>query len=404
MRRYITTSTFALAFAVGCDNNLIQHESDRADPTFAAIQSVALSFRQVSSGTYHTCGVTTDNRAYCWGRNANGVLGDGTVITRLTPVAVGGLSFLKVAVGEYHSCGLTTGKRAYCWGYGVQGQLGNGTRTAAQRSPVPVSGGMSFEEISAGDSHTCGVRKLLLLGQTTYRAYCWGINHSGQIGNGTTTNALTPVLVSGGHSFNRVSAGGFNTCALTSGTNKAYCWGNGGHKIGDGSTSLANRTRPVAVASTLAFRQISAGGTHACALVMDRSQRILCWGTNYYGQLGDGTLTHRSSPVIVQGGLRFIQISAGLHTTCGVTSLLNQAYCWGLNSAGQLGDGTTVNRSVPRAVRGGLQFTQLDPSDGSHNCGVARSSGYCWGNNLYGQLGDGTTSRRLTPTKVAGTS
>ena len=99
-----------------------------------------LFFREVSAGASHTCGVTSDNQAYCWGSSSDGQLGDGTTTNRPTPVAVaGGLRFRLVSGGVFHTCGVVTGNRAYCWGDNTFGQLGNGSRIDSP-TPVPVVG------------------------------------------------------------------------------------------------------------------------------------------------------------------------------------------------------------------------------------------------------------------------
>ena len=401
MLRCAAIPMLALAFALGCENTATDPVMPaEQEPRFAATAAAALSFRQVSAGTNHTCGVTTDNRAYCWGGNDFGMLGDGTTIPRLTPVAVaGGLSFRHVTTGGIHTCGLTTDNRAYCWGFGLDGQLGDGNRTYTQLTPVPVAGGLRFVQISAADygNHTCAVRKLLVLGKTAYRVYCWGQNFQGQLGDGTTTGRLTPTRVAGGLGFSQVSAGGEHTCALAAGTYRAYCWG-WGYALGNGTTT--KRVKPVPVATAVAFQQISAGSGHSCGLVRDRTQRVLCWGANQ-GRLGDGTTTNRLTPVTVAGKFRFLQISAGGTGTCGVTSSLNHVYCWGRNVVGEVGDGTTTPRLTPVAVLGGLRFTGLDLGT-NHTCGLAGTNrAYCWGGN-QGKLGDGTTTNRLTPVPVGG--
>jgi alpha-tubulin suppressor-like RCC1 family protein len=148
-----------------------------------------LRFHEVDAGTLHTCGLTPGNRAYCWGDNEFGLLGDGTTTNRLTPVAVaGGLQFLQVSTGEnFHTCGVATGNRAYCWGTNFTGQLGDGT-TTRRLTPVAVAGRLRFREVSAGPNHTCGVA-------TGNVAYCWGLNDFGQLGDGTRNPHLTPVAV-----------------------------------------------------------------------------------------------------------------------------------------------------------------------------------------------------------------
>jgi alpha-tubulin suppressor-like RCC1 family protein len=136
--------------------------------------------------------VTTDHRAYCWGLNEHGQLGDGTTTTRLRPVAVaGGQLFSGVSPAGAHTCGVTTVKKAYCWGWNLYGQLGNGTFTQ-RLSPIAVAGGLLFSSVGGGVAslHTCGVT-------TSRAAYCWGGNFDGQLGDGTTTHHPVPVAVVG---------------------------------------------------------------------------------------------------------------------------------------------------------------------------------------------------------------
>jgi alpha-tubulin suppressor-like RCC1 family protein len=367
--------------------------------------ALQLAFTQLSAGVSHTCGVTTDKQAYCWGWNSKGQLGDGTITQRLAPVPVGGgLTFLKISAGGQHTCGLTTQNTAYCWGSNEHGQLGDGT-TMDRLTPTGVMGGHQFAQISTGGQYACGVTTQAL-------AFCWGLNGGGQLGDGTQINRPQPTAVAGPVKFGQISTGSGHTCAITplvKGAGTAYCWGsNGTGTLGDGTTT--DRLEPVAVVGALRFQQISAGGMHTCGVVFGRAyrqplqERAYCWGINEDGSFGDGTeLTWRPKPVPVSGGLRFSQVHAGQGHTCGAERLFKKAYCWGSNGGGQLGDGTATDRLVPTAVGGGLSFLEI--TTGSwHTCGVATTNvAYCWGSNYRGVLGDGTTSLyRRVPTAVAG--
>jgi alpha-tubulin suppressor-like RCC1 family protein len=360
-------------------------------PTLATTATSALAFRQVSAGVQHTCGVTPDDRAYCWGVNSDGELGDGTTTQRLTPVPVlGGLKFRQVSAGQGHTCGVTTDNRAYCWGNNLFHQLGDGT-TTTRLTPVPVAGGLRFRQVSVGDYHTCG---------WTYpdsRAYCWGFNGWGGLGDGTNADRASPVAVAGGRVFRQVSAGFNHTCAVTP-TYEAYCWGlNDRGQLGD-STEVAFRLAPVLVAGGHRFAQADAGLRQTCAVTS--GGRAFCWGDGRQGQLGNGKTYLSFWPRRVAGTLYFTRVSVGNSHTCAETNE-NRAYCWGINYFGQLGDGTTTTRLTPVAVAGGLYFSQV--SAGYHTCGrTPEAVAYCWGDNFAGQLGDGTTTDRLVPTAVSG--
>jgi alpha-tubulin suppressor-like RCC1 family protein len=359
--------------------------------TLQADMAATLAFRQVSAGEYHTCGVTTDNRAYCWGANG-GTLGDGTTIDRLQPAAVlGEFRFRHVSAGgSQHTCGVTTDYQAYCWGLNHMGQLGDGT-TTLRSMPAPVAGGRQFRQVSAGTDYACGI---------TYpddRAFCWGRNDYGQLGVGDQIQRLTPAAVQGGRRFRQISASQWfagHTCALTT-TNEVYCWGSNRYgQIGDSSTAK-RRVRPVLVVGGREFAHVDAGPRQTCGVTT--ASRAFCWGYGVDGQLGTGD-THSSSwPRPVARRLTFVRVTGGVSHTCGETTT-GQAYCWGTGPLGT-GSGTTELKPIP--VTGGLLFGQLSTGP-YHTCGkTTTSTAYCWGYNGWGQLGDGTTTSRLVPTAVA---
>jgi alpha-tubulin suppressor-like RCC1 family protein len=379
-----------LTVALGCSEDA---ESPTAPESAApALAAAALSFRQVSAGGNHTCGVTTDNRAYCWGDNTWGQLGDGAPgFDRLAPARVlGGLRFRHVNAGFDHTCGVTTDDRAFCWGRNDHNQLGDATSASRPTPGAVASGGRRFRQVRAGSIHTCALTLFDV-------AFCWGDNTWGQLGDGTTTNRAVPVRVLGGLRWGQLNGGGRHTCGVTS-ENRAYCWGGNDGELGDGSTT--DRLKPVAVSGGLLIRQIDAalGGFHTCAVTT--ADRAYCWGNGESGRLGNGTATVQETPVAVAGQRRFDQVSAGYGHSCGVT-LAGRGFCWGWNGAGQLGDGTHTSRSTPTLVGTGLSFLQVSAGY-IHSCGLTTGGlAYCWGKNNHGQLGDGTTTDRPTPDAVA---
>jgi alpha-tubulin suppressor-like RCC1 family protein len=389
LRLFVLLTPATLGLLAGCRDTSAPTDSE-PEPALAATASAALTFRQVSGGSDYTCGVTADDLAYCWGINNLGQVGDGTTDNTATPVAVfGGLRFRQVEAGGGHACGVSTDDRAYCWGWNDLGQLGDGTRLD-RLTPVAVAGGLRFRQVSAGQYHSCGVT-------TAERAYCWGYNKQGQVGDGSTVvRQKRPVRVDIGRRFRVVSAGALHSCGVTT-DHRAFCWGSGSSgQIGDNKT-LTRRT-PRAVAGGLTFRQVIAGetqrsgGYHSCGVTTDNL--AYCWGGNFDGQLGDGTTTTRLGPTAVAGGIQFVQVRPGADHTCGV-STGDVAYCWGYNYHGELGDGgpladaANVHRS-PFAVVGGHSFTGVTTGR-VHSCGVTPSGeAYCWGGDTAGQLGDGS--------------
>ena len=375
--------------------------------------SAALTFSQLAAGWRTTCGVTTDNRAFCWGQDILGEVGNGTevpehcsdvpdCITR--PVAVvGGLNFRNVSTGRTLSCGVTIYSRAYCWGQNGVGELGIGDKTApgicilndgsettCSSRPLAVSGGLLFRAVSTSFVFACGVT-------TDDRAYCWGWNTEGELGDGTTTQRSKPVAVAGGLRFAQVSVGESHACGLTT-AGAVYCWGENIYgQLGD-STHVTRRLRPVRVAGGRTYRQVDAGGVHTCAVTA--SYRAYCWGNGQSGQLGNNKTSGSYWPRAVSGGLSFRRVTAGEAHTCAETTA-SRAYCWG--EGGALGNGTFDTRLTPTAVAGGLLFSQVtagaQTTCGKTSAGVA----YCWGSNSDGQVGDGLNDfgYRLTPVPVA---
>jgi alpha-tubulin suppressor-like RCC1 family protein len=395
-----TTRTFWLPAAalagISCRSADLAEPDAEAAPALAASTSAPLTFRQVSAEFGRTCGTTLNNLAYCWGSNVQGRLGDGTTTRSLRPVAVtGGLQFRQVSEGGNHTCAVTTSDRAYCWGDNQFGQFGDGTNSVESHSPVAVAGGLSFKQVSAGGLQTCGVT-------TANQAYCWGENQANELGiiGGSGTEQRTPALVKGGRQYRQITAGGEHQCAITT-ANKAFCWGrNGSGQVGNGTTTDIQST-PVAVAGGLLFSSLSAGGDdYTCGITT--AMVAYCWGLNTEGQLGDGTQHARTIPTKVIGGKQFGQISAGQSHTCAVTPA-SVAYCWGDNAAGDVGNGNTFHRLQPTLVAGGHLFRSAEAGY-NHSCAVSTDDlAYCWGsNNGTGELGDGTLLNRLRPVAVVG--
>ena len=387
------TLTAVVLAVLGCREDAESPTAPQATPPLVLAATQTLAFHQVSGGGNHTCGVTTDNRAYCWGWGSSGQLGDGTTTTRFEPVAVASmLRFRQVSAGGQHTCGVTTDNRAYCWGANF-GALGDGT-TTPRLTPVLVMGGRLFRQVSAGESHTCGVS------YPDNQAYCWGSNGQGNLGDGTTMDRLAPVAVAGGRQFRQVSAGQAHTCGVTT-SDRAFCWGsNEFGQLGDSSEARVRLT-PSRVAGTRRFRQLDAGASFTCAVTT--SDRAFCWGNGRVGQIGDGKTFLRFWPRAVAGGHSFTRVSAGGFHACGETTT-NRAYCWGWNLEGAVGDGTTTMRLKPVAVAGGLAFSQVSAGQ-THTCGKTPAAvAYCWGDYTHGQLGTGApvNHNHLTPAPVAG--
>jgi alpha-tubulin suppressor-like RCC1 family protein len=351
---------------------------------------------RVAAGGYHTCAMTTTGAVICWGANAAGRLGDGTTTQRLTPTPTSGLGggAAAIAPGFNHTCALTTSGGVMCWGDNYYGQLGDGTTTDRLLPTFATGLGSGVAMVAAGDGHTCAVT-------TGGAVMCGGWNWGGQVGNGTTADQSTLVPVIGlGSGVATVATGGSHTCARTTGGG-VMCWGSNTYgELGDGT--VTSRTTPTAVSGLGSGVAAIAGGySHTCGLLTAGS--LMCWGSNFKGQLGDGTVTYRTVPTAVTGlGNSVVAVAAGHAHTCALRTD-GSVVCWGLNDRGQLGDGTTTDRTTPTAVAGLASYVVAITAGEYHTCALTLGGTVvCWGANSSGQLGDGTTTDRHTPTLVSG--
>ena len=301
--------------------------------------------------------------------------------------------FTRVAVGGDFTCARKSDGTVWCWGLNNSGQLGDGTTTNSTR-PVQVSGITSATQVVAG-----GVSACALLSNGTVK--CWGKNDNGQLGNGTTTRSLVPVDVSGLTSVTQVSGNYNSMCALRS-DNTVRCWGwNVTNQLGDGTT--IDRSTPITPSGLGSVAQVSAGVFGACARLVDNTVR--CWGAGNNGGLGDGGQTYQTSTKTSPTGLTDVaQISGGpgWGNECAVLAS-GTVKCWGLNDNGQIGDGTTDMRLTPVTVSGfAASVVQMDVGFYSPCAALSNGTAMCWGWNAFGQVGNGSTVNPNVPTLVSG--
>ncbi len=361
-------------------------------PASAAPQHGAAT--RISAGGYQACAITPSKRLKCWGNNSFGQLGIGSDATdQLTPVRVPGLENVKfVDVGDYETCAILRGGRLKCWGDNGSGAVGDGT-TTERREPTQVKGLTSgVVGVSVGTYHTCARLK-------SGRVKCWGSNTYGQIGNGTVGNEYhEPELVKNIRNATQVSAGYEYSCATVN--NRAKCWGlNDDGKLGD--RTIQPRDKPTQVYGlTTGVKRVVAGYYTTCAILAHG--RLKCWGENSFGEAGTGTSGNEyHRPVQVVGMTSGVTgVDPDYYFTCSTQN--GKAKCWGDNALNQLGDGTTYDRYIPRRVSGLTSGVKQVNTSYYSGCALLTSgAAKCWGWNAEGEVGIGTATDQIpTPKRV----
>lgn len=335
---------------------------------------------------------------WSWGINTAGQLGDNTVLAKVSPVSVvGGFTdWYQISAGADHSAAIRSNGTLWTWGVSCCGVLGAGPVTV-RSSPGSVIGGFTdWCRVSAGALHDAAIR-------TNGTLWAWGRNDLGQLGDGTIVNRSSPVSVVGGFTdWRQVSARGYHTLAIRS-NGTLWSWGNNYRgQLGHNTAPACVRSSPVEVVGGFAdWCQICVGGESSFALRTNGT--LWVWGRNDFGQLGDGGVTCRSSPISVVGGFtNWCQVStSGSHSAAIRTN--GTLWTWGINSSGQLGTGNVTARSSPGSVIGGFTDWCQVSAGGVHTAAI-RTNGtlWAWGSNAGRAIGDNTIINRSSPVLVAG--
>jgi len=386
---------------------------DRSTPTPVATLTVV---SDIEAGGAHSCAISNQN-LFCWGRGVEGQIGQAADST--TPIRVGSeTGWTRISMGDLHSCGILQGA-LFCWGFNENSQLGNGSTTNAT-SPTRIDQSTEWTDVSLGYSHTCGIR--------AGGMYCWGLNDQNQLGDGTSMLQATPTPVGSDSDWQSVALSIFGSCGLrpeglscwgldfkgvhgevTTANRWSYhhciidenqdlfCWGNNQYgQLGAGNTDQYEILVPVPGFAGVTV-DVETGGFVTCAVT--DAGGLSCWGSNYAGQLGNGTTTSSSSPLPVAGLSGMVQVSVGEMHTCAVRDD-HALFCWGRNTNGQLGDGTMNDKLSP--VQVATDVLQVS-CGGQHTCAIKTDKSiWCWGNNNNGQLGNGTDISRTTAAQVIG--
>lgn len=365
-------------------------------------QTPLTGIAKIATGTSHNCALTINGGLKCWGLNNEGQIGDNSFAQRLTAVDVFGLSSGVSAItsGYQTSCALTIAGAVKCWGYNGSGELGNASN---MRSTIPVqvfglTSGMTA--VALGFRHTCAIG-----GGGGVK--CWGDNAAKELGNrnNTISNVPVDVLTSVASPLLGASAlatGGFHSCVMGGGN--MTCWGSNGYgQMGNGVLGPSAEDAMTVIAGPALpplanIAAIAAGSYHTCAL--NNSGGVQCWGRNDFGQLGTSSpITESATPIDVSGLTSGVSaISTGDRHSCALIG--GAVKCWGYNFYGQLGNNTNVQSPTPVDVFGLTTATAI-AAGGVHTCALIANGGVkCWGSNFNGELGDNSQNPSQVPVDV----
>jgi len=369
----------------------------------------------IASGSQHSCGLRANGAVTCWGLGAKGQLGTGATMSSRVPVDVRSISSgTGVSAGGDQSCAVT-GSSGLCWGDNLGAQLGDGTRTG-RSSPTTVSlGSWIPTQIAMGSAHACAIGAASG-GNPGVR--CWGTNRNGQVGVGDTMDRTSPVTVnlSGGMRVDPIlaAASGRHSCAVVAG-GEVYCWGAGtdgqlgrGTRLDQSLPALVEDVGGGGVLNLLtgmgplSADRVSLGTGNAFTCARDDTGQVYCWGDNSRGQVGDGSsIARRTLPVAVDGLSDAVSLSVGDAHACALR-MDGRVSCWGANGSGQLGDNTMVDSNRPVDVMDVPAGVVEVAAGAAHVClRTMEGHVFCYGRNSVGQLGDGTVDPHGTPQPVS---
>jgi alpha-tubulin suppressor-like RCC1 family protein len=338
------------------------------------------------------------NTLFNWGRNnSEGQLGDNTIANKSNPTqtVTGGINWKQVACGYHHTAAIKTDGTLWTWGYNLYGQIGDNTATNRSSPVQTVAFGTNWKQVACGYKYTAAIK-------TDGTLWLWGDNSFGAIGDNTTSvHKSSPVqTVTFGTNWKQVSCNKYHTAAIKN-DGSLWCWGyNNNGQLGD--NTITHRSSPV---QTIAFgtnwKQVAAGAGYS-TIAIKTDGTLWCWGYNNNGQLGDNTITHRSSPVqTIAYGTNWKQVACGYSHTA-ATKNDGTLWVWGTNSNAQLGDNTTTTRSSPvQTVTFGTNWKQV--TCGQYHGAAIKNDGtlWTWGTNDLGQLGDNTITNKSSPVQTS---
>lgn len=347
----------------------------------------AIEVSRISLGDAHSLALDTNGHLWAWGYNGNGQFGNGSTTNSSSAIAITPTkTYSQISAKGQLSLALDTSGHLWSWGSNANGELGNGGTTSSP-SPIAITPTKTYSQISAGVSYALAI-------DSSGHLWSWGSNFYGQLGNGSASggSVLSPVAINPGQTFSQISAGQTISTALDT-NGKLYSWG---QFSGNGTNTQMNS--PVAITPTKTYTKISSGPQFVLAL--DSSNQLWGWGYGASGQLGSGSSpTWTWSPTLIASGKTFSKISAGSQSSLALDST-GHLWAWGLNTSGQLGNGTSAKSPSPIAVNPANTYSEIFTGEYFSMALDSANDLWSWGANESGQLGDGTLVTKYSPIKV----
>ena len=339
--------------------------------------------------------IFSEGGLWTWGYDAYGGLGDSSLVDKSSPVQTiaAGTNWKQVAGGAYNTAAIKTDGTLWTCGYNIYGQLGNSS-ISHRSSPVQtISAGTNWKQVAGGFFHTAAIK-------TDGTLWTWGINGYGQLGDSTIVSKSSPVQTIAANTTNwkQVSCGGNHTAAIKTDGTLWTCGYNGYGQLGD--STLVSKSSPVqTIAANTTWKQVACGSTHTAAIKTDGT--LWTWGYNQNGELGNSSISYRSSPVqTIAGGTNWKQVAGGTYHTAAIKTN-GTLWTWGRGAFGPLGDSTTLSKSSPvQTIAGGTNWKQV--FCGGYHTAVIKTDGtlWSWGYNVFGGLGDSTTTDKSSPVQT----